>query len=123
MTSLRRTFTIAGVLLGTSGAAHAATTLFTPILSLATGQEVQCVISNVGTKPATLTATVLSGAGTDITNVNNCPTGSTIAPGASCNAFTSSFGGFAYCKFTADSSKVRASIVIEASATSPISRF
>jgi hypothetical protein len=99
--------TAALLVLTVSGAAHALT-LFTPVSASSNGQFLACIITNVGTSPAIVSARLLDfSTGNDITQSSSCPAKpATLAPGASCSAALTAFAS-GYCQFDSSSSKVR----------------
>ena len=96
--------------------AHAAT-LSTPILGPTTGGAFVCYVSNVGTKPAKVTVTLLDPVGAALAlTADDCATtfGGVLPPGASCSVTKGLPGGgtgggyLARCTVVSSSSKIRA---------------
>jgi hypothetical protein len=91
--------------LGLGAPAHATTVLFSGATLAENNQEAICVLTNVGTQPATITVTpVNASTGADATALDYCP--AILAPGVSCQVW-GPVGTMTYCKFTSSSSKVR----------------
>jgi hypothetical protein len=89
-----------------------AATLITPLVATNGSQEPGCLITNVGTKPITVTAELVAGSGFTVTPVAaNCPEPpATLAPRVTCQA-VAPLGFDVYCIVEA-SGKVRAGITV-----------
>ena len=89
-----------------------AVTLTTPVISTNSHQPA-CTITNIGTKPITVTAELVNGAGNTVTPVSaSCPTApGTLAPRVTCYV-AANVGQDAYCIITTSSAKVRAGIAL-----------
>jgi len=114
MSKLRKSLAALALLAVASPAAHAYE-FFTPVSQAQDGTPVYCVIVNVGTAPAAVSAAVQQVAdGSDITSTNTCsPSPYPLAPGTACIAYTSQVGAHTgYCHFTSSSTKVRGDLVI-----------
>ena len=111
--SPRKLFAAAALLAATTPAAYALD-LFTPSSQATDGTILRCSITNPGTKPVAVTATILDQVGNDITNSGNCYGNPAILdPGKVCS-MESEIPGFkgGYCHFTTSSSKVRAALLV-----------
>ena len=125
MMSFCRVFMPVVLVLIVSGAAHAVTTLATPLTPCSFyggglfGYVAVCEITNIDTKPAAVAATLLDVDGNVVTaGSSGCPTPTLLSPGHSCAVHgpastLGSIPGGTYCKFTSTSSKVRAVSIIE----------
>jgi len=108
----RRILAAAALLVATSPAAHALD-LFTPSSQAPSGSYMRCVLTNVGTKPLFVSATIVDESGNSINNGNHCyPSPWTLDPGKSCIDDTDFAGHQGYCHFTTTSSKVRGSLLV-----------
>jgi hypothetical protein len=111
--SARKLFAAAALLAATTPAAYALD-LFTPNSQATDGSVIRCSITNPGTRPVEVTATILDQSGNDITNSGNCyGNPATLDPGKVCSR-NSAIPDFksGYCHFTTTSSKVRAALLI-----------
>jgi hypothetical protein len=99
-------FASLAALVALAGTAHA-TTLCSPILPGAADKLAQCAVTNVGTKPITVTISAIDLNGVDVTANTECQP--TLDPGKSCQTYAT-VGSSAYCRFVTSSSKVRATL-------------
>ena len=74
---------IIALVLGLSGTARA-TTLTTSLVIANGGQAWDCVVTNVGTKPVMVTATVVDNLGAVVTPVTDSCNGKTLPPNLTC---------------------------------------
>ena len=91
------------------GTAQAATTLHTPI-AFASGQSA-CFVTNVDTRPITVTVTMTDNSGNTLTSVVDSCNGTPLGPRRSCQ-FRPPPDADGFCTVVSSSSKVRASLNI-----------
>ena len=93
------------------GSAAQAATLATPLVGANNGQELDCIVTNLSAKPATLTVTFFDFVGAaEIPNVDTC-NGSPLAAGATCDVLLEP-NTQGRCTVVADTGKVRAAITV-----------
>lgn len=104
---LRVTTALVAALALASGVANAATTLSTPLVGAGAGRVIQCIATNVGTKPATISIKLYDVDGNQIVpDSYSCPA-SPIGPHVNCAA-QPLVGQVASCVVESSSKNVRA---------------
>lgn len=94
-----------------AGSAQAAT-LSTPLVGAGGGRIVQCIVTNVGTKPAAISVRLFNSAGVEVAaGPEACGPGGELSPKASC-AVTSPPATPVACVVTSSSRAVRAAVEV-----------
>ena len=102
-----RTLTVAVLVLALGSAVHAAD-MATPFVKTGVDQNIQCFVTNLGTKPVLVTVKLINLSGSELGPVaSNCA--AQINPGHSCDARLTA-GLDAYCLVTSTSIRIRAGI-------------
>jgi hypothetical protein len=118
MTTIRR-FLLAIAAVLALGSASQAARLATPFVSVNSGQFLDCFVSNLNTKPATVTVTLFDPNGGARTPNSDTCNGSPLAPGASCGVeLPAGIGG--RCVVVANTGKTRAGINVIGPSTFPL---
>jgi hypothetical protein len=103
--------------------AEASILLATPIVAIHQGgtSTLLCAVTNVGTKPATVSVSLIAPDGSTLAqapnNVDGCPLApATLGPGVTCTAAPQNFLT-EYCAVTSSTSKLRAVMIVGDSTT------
>jgi hypothetical protein len=102
--------------LSVASASRAATVLTTPLVVNNNGQIPLCFVTNIDTRPATISVKFTSQFGGDYTALGGggCP--ASLPPGQTCIA-EPAYLDYCYCSVTSSTSKIRAAMVLLDGAT------
>jgi hypothetical protein len=97
--------------LSVASASRAATVLTTPLVVYNNGQIASCWVTNLDTRPATISVKLISQFGFDDTPPvgSGCP--ATLPPGQSCSS-EPVYPDYCYCSVTSSTSKIRAAMLL-----------
>jgi len=97
--------------LSVASASRAATVLTTPLVVYNNGQISSCWVTNLDTRPATISVKLIGQFGTDYTPPvgSGCP--ATLPPGESCSS-QPVYPDYCYCSVTSSTSKIRAAMLL-----------